>query len=120
MRKNRSIFWVAVVLFIITACENDLEMINSFSTQEDTAMHTMKNSEIVYTDSGLIRLKITAPAIKHFPQAKEPYVEFAEGVHTIFFDYNQQPESELKAKYAIYFTQLGLWEARDSVEVINK
>lgn len=120
MRKVQSILIPVIILLIIFSCENDLEVINAFSNKGDMAMQTMKGSEIIITDSGFVQVKITAPVIMNFPMAEEPYIEFPKGFHSIFFDSDEKPESDLTANYGIYYTRKALWEARDSVEVINR
>lgn len=120
MNKVQFIMISVFILFFLSSCENDLEVINSFSNEGEMAMQSMKESEIIITDSGLIQVKITAPVIMNYPMADEPYTEFPYGFHSIFFDSDEKPESDLTANYGIYYTQKALWEARDSVEVINK
>lgn len=120
MKKIQSVLIFVFSILIIFSCENDLEVVNAFSSEEDMAMQSMKNSEIVFTDSGLIHVKITAPEINNYPMATEPYLEFPNGFNIIFYDKTEKPETDLSAKYGIYYSQLSLWEARDSVEVINK
>jgi LPS export ABC transporter protein LptC len=120
MYKAQSLLISVFIALILPSCENDLEIINSFSNKGDMAMQTMKESQIIITDSGLIQVKITAPVIMNYPLADEPYTEFPNGFHSIFFDSEEKPESDLTANYGIYYTQKALWEARDSVEVINK
>lgn len=102
-----------------SSCENDIEVIKSFS--HDTLMpnQSMINAEIIYTDSAKLQLRITAPEIHHYPNAAEEYTEFPYGVFAEFFDKNGNVESQLRSKYAVYYTEKDLWEAKDSVEVIN-
>ena len=109
-----------VLLLIIFSCENDIEVIKSFS--QDTLMprQSMIDAEIVYTDSGRIQLKIAAPEIHYYDEATEQYTEFPYGVFAEFFDRNENVESQLSSKYAIYYTGKELWEAKDSVVVINQ
>jgi LPS export ABC transporter protein LptC len=111
---------ISIIAFGNFSCENDLEVINSFSVEGDMAMQTMTNANIIFTDSALLQVKISAPVIQNFPNAEQPYLEFPNGFHIVFFDKNEKPETDLTAKYGIYYNQQALWEARDSVEVINR
>ncbi len=114
----KAIIAVSLLLMIIS-CENDIEVIKAFS--QDTLMprQSMIDAEIVYTDSGRIQLKIAAPEIHYYDEAAEQYTEFPYGVFAEFFDRNENVESQLSSKYAIYYTGKELWEAKDSVVVIN-
>lgn len=120
MSKTQYILISLLTFILLASCENDLEVINSFSNDGDVAMQTMSDADIVVTDSGMVQVTIKAPLILNFPQSSEPHLEFPEGLHTIFYDKEGMPETELTAKYGIYFSQTALWEARDSVEVINR
>ncbi len=120
MNKTRSILTSLMVFFLFPSCENDLEVINSFSNDGDLAMHTMNDARIVVTDSGMVQVTINSPIIMNYPHASEPYLEFPQGFQTIFYNKERNPETELTAKYGIYYNQTALWEARDSVEVINR
>ena len=111
-----SIFYV---LMLFTSCENDIEVIQAFS--DDTVMpdQSMINARIEYTDSARLQLRIIAPEIHNFTNVTEKYTEFPSGVFAQFFDGEGNAESQLNAKYAINFPDKELWEARDSVVVIN-
>ena len=110
---------VIVLLLIIISCENDIEVIKAFS--QDTLMprQSLIDAGIVYTDSGRIQMRITAPEIHYFDETSEQYTEFPYGVLAEFFDRYENVESQLSSKYAIYYTDKDLWEAKDSVVVIN-
>jgi LPS export ABC transporter protein LptC len=121
--RSRSLVRFPIIAWILVSsisCENDLETVQSFSDKQEMAMQTMKNAEIIFTDSGLVRVIIKAPEIVNYPNASEPYTEFPGGFHTVFYDSEKNPETDLFAKYGIYYTKQALWEARDSVEVINR
>jgi LPS export ABC transporter protein LptC len=111
---------VIVLLVTIISCENDIEIINSFSG--DTLMPSMSqiNAEIIYTDSARLQSRITAPEIHNYTNVAEKYTEFPHGVIAEFFDREGNVESQLSSNYAIYFTEKELWEAKDSVVVINR
>ncbi len=108
------------LLLILISCENDIEVIKAFS--QDTLMprQSLIDAGIVYTDSGRIQMRITAPEIHYFDEGSEQYTEFPYGVLAEFFDRYENVESQLSSKYAIYYTDKDLWEAKDSVVVINQ
>ncbi len=112
---------LSVLLVIsITSCENDIEVIQSFASDSLMPSQSMINVDTYYTDSARLQLKISAPEIHNYENASEKYTEFPYGVFAQFFDRNGDVESQLSSKYAIYYTDKDLWEAKDSVVVINK
>jgi len=59
--------------------------------------------EIIYSDSGIVKVKLIAPIIKQYTKVERPYLEFPEGVHICFYNDNLEYTSELQADYAIYY-----------------
>lgn len=114
------VFSVILLLLSGTSCETDLEVIKSFPEDEHMPSQSMVNAEIKYTDSARLQLRLTAPEIHNYSKSTEKYTEFSSGMLAEFFDKSGNIESQISSKYAIYNTDKGLWEARDSVKVINK
>ncbi len=124
IRKNTYFGFFAIpvifISFAFLSCESDIETVKSFSGEEDMPLQTMKNAEIVYSDSGRVQIRIMAPLIQNYPQLEEPYLEMTEGIHVLFLDREGNVESELSSGYAKNYTEEKLWEVRDSVVVVNK
>jgi LPS export ABC transporter protein LptC len=113
--------WCVILLLMVlnTACENDIEIIQSFAGDTLLPRQSMINAEIDYTDSARLQLRIAAPEIHYYENSGEKYTEFPYGILAMFFDRNGNVESQLSSRYAIYFMDKDLWEAKDSVVVIN-
>ncbi len=114
------LFSVLLLWQILISCETDLEVIKSFPEDEHMPSQSMVNAKIQYTDSARLQLRLTAPEIHNYSQSTEKYTEFPRGILAEFFDRQGNIESHLSSNYAIYNTDKNLWEARDSVVVINK
>ena len=99
--------------------ENDIEKIKSFEKNEDIPTLTSKETEIIYTDSAKLKVIINAPLVSRFGEKENPFWEFPEGIHVRFFDENEQLESIISSRYAIYHVEKNLWEARNSVKAKN-
>ncbi len=110
---------VFLVIVMLCSCKNDIDVINTFTEIHNLPTQSVKNFETIYTDSGKIQIKLLAPELKRFSNVEEPYIEFPAGIKVIFYNKNQEPESRLTAKYAIYSETNELWEASDSVIAIN-
>jgi LPS export ABC transporter protein LptC len=110
---------ILLALLLHTSCENDIEIIQSFEGDTLLPRQSMINAEIDYTDSARLQLRISAPEIHYYENSGEKYTEFPYGILAMFFDRNGNVESQLSSRYAIYFMDNDLWEAKDSVVVIN-
>lgn len=106
-------------IVMLCSCKNDIDVINTFTEIHNLPTQSVRNLETIYTDSGKIQIKLLSPELKRFSNVEEPYIEFPAGIKVVFYDKNQEPESRLTAKYAIYSETNKLWEARDSVIAIN-
>lgn len=106
-------------VFLLFACENDIERINLFTNLEEIPDLRGKDMEIIYSDSGIVRSKLLAPSIKQFTRLEKPYIEFEEGLHVFMYDRDLNEESEIMANYAIYYTEEKLWIARGNVIAQN-
>jgi len=106
-------------IVMLCSCKNDIDVINTFTEIHNLPTQSVRNLETIYTDSGKIQIKLLTPELKRFSNVEEPYIEFPAGIKVVFYDKNQEPESRLTAKYAIYSETNNLWEARDSVIAIN-
>ncbi len=102
-----------------SSCTTNLDMVNAMEDKEDKATITAKNSEILYTENGRLKLKVLAPVIKYFQNTKEPYNEFPEGITVYTFSDSMEIESELTSKYANYYDSKGLWSASNNVVAKN-
>ena len=106
-------------LLCYTSCENDIEKINTILDNTVKPEVSGKQYEIIYSDSGKVRVKVLAPEIKKYIEADKPYTEFPRGLTAYFYDDSLQIESVIKANYVIYFEEEKLWEAKNNVEARN-
>jgi LPS export ABC transporter protein LptC len=80
---------------------------------------TAENVVIEYTDSGLLKAKITTPLMLGVKKIKDPYIEMPKGIHVDFFGKDSKIESYLTAEYAISYTNKKIIIVRRKVEVLN-
>ena len=106
-------------VFYLTACENDIEKINSLTNTNNLPEIKGKNIEVLYSDSGRVKMQLNAPEIQQYGKAERPYVEFPKGIHVMFYGDSLSIESEIFADYAKYFQEEKLWEARGNVIAHN-
>jgi len=114
-------FTIIVLLWlsILTSCKTGVDIENALGENEDKASIIAKNSEILYTENGRVKLKVIAPLTKYYQSKEEPHTEFPEGITVFTFSDSMEVESELTAKYATYFEKKGLWSASNNVVAKN-
>jgi LPS export ABC transporter protein LptC len=120
IKKNSSwlVLMVMVTTIVFGSCENDLEVVQAFGDPGKIPDATSENSEIMYYDSSLLKVKIVSPIILRFSLQK--YMEFPKGIHVQLYDSLKNVKAEVKSKYALYKEKEDLWEARKDVVVISK
>jgi len=122
---NNSRFVCRLLLFFVilffAACENDMEQIKRITTQSDMPNVAGKEVEIVYTESGKIKLRAKAPELMAYTKesTQEPYTEFPKGLEVWFYDDHENLQTTLTAQYAKYYEKQDLWEAKYKVKLLN-
>ena len=117
--KRSLIISIAIAVAMLMSCKSDIEVISSLTNIDNLPSQTIVNLETIYTDSAKIQLIVKSKLVETYNQEEDPYLEFPEGLEVFFYDKNEIVESQLSAKYAIYHKADQLWEAKDSVVVIN-
>jgi LPS export ABC transporter protein LptC len=110
-----SILFLFLFIFLLTSCENDLEEIKSVATSDELKYETMKNVELLYSDSAILRVKVMGDKMLRFLDVNTPKQEFPEGIKVDFFDQRGRTQSELTARYALRFEKKNEIIVRDSV-----
>jgi LPS export ABC transporter protein LptC len=111
---------IILILFLgQISCENNIEVVKNLGELKDAPMVSAQEVEILYSDSAKIKLRITAPEINRFTQPNKQYTEFPKGIKVEQFDTNLQVIAVIEAKYAIYYENKNLWEARNNVIARN-
>ncbi len=115
---------IAILTFLSIAmlfsCENDISKIKVSNAEELPIIQSI-GIQTVYSDSAVVRLKITGPELKEFAETdeKEAYIEFPKGLRADFFNQSGRIESSLEAEYAIFWKKIEQFEASTNVIVKN-
>jgi len=110
---------IFVLSLIIISCENKIDLIPKSDLLTLPSL-SVKDFETVYTDSGRLKLILSAPLMEEYSNNPTPYYEFMSGIKVIFYDGKKDPSGSVTAKYAKYTKSSNLWELRDSVVVVNE
>lgn len=103
MLKSVSIFSLCLFL-MLNACENPLTEVNQLSSKFETAVETIKNVRLLYSDAGKVKVELTAPVLYRYKTA-EPYIEFPDGLSVTFFNDSLKVSSTLSADYGVKYEQ---------------
>lgn len=107
------------LLLALSSCENDLAKVEKIASNEiSLPVETSKTVELIYSDSSIVRAKLTTPVLK-FYKVSSAYHEMPNGLYVEFYGPNNVIESTLSAKYGRKFQNQGIIEVKDSVVVIN-
>ena len=105
-------------LLLFTSCQDDLTTINVLAGDKNAPSETMKDAEILYSDSGKVKMKLTGPQLDRY-SGERPHIIFPKGVNMLFYDDSLKVNSRLKADYGIRYEAEGGMEAKQHVEVVN-
>jgi LPS export ABC transporter protein LptC len=103
----------------LISCENDLEKVKLYSKGKLTPQESAKNIKILYSDSALVKVELTAPVLNRY-ETDNPYIEMPKGLHANFYNDRLEVKSKLDANYGIRYERDQRMEARKNVVVINE
>jgi len=112
-------FFIFITSISFISCENSIETINTITKNTSFPSLSRTNTEILYTDSAKLKIKLYAPRLERFTNTSEPYIEFPQGIKVNFYDDSTHVESEITAQYARYDEKKKLWTARNDVVARN-
>jgi LPS export ABC transporter protein LptC len=118
LTRGIPLFLMGLILFVCS-CKNDIEQINALAFDPDQPSVTFRNVEFEYTDTGKLQAKMITSEVNYFLNEEEPYYEFPNGIKVLFYNHDEQVNSTITSKYAIYKVEKELFEVRDSVVSIN-
>src|ERR1035437_3390975 len=91
-------FLLFTFYFLLSSCQTDIKTIIQLDSGKNLPSETMKDAEIMYSDSGKVKMKLMAVQLDRFVGEKE-YIEMPRGMHILFYDDLMKVSSRLKADY---------------------
>lgn len=124
--KSSPCFCLFLLLALLgfSSCENDIATVNSITAANETQLplESGKNVEVLYSDSAIVRAKLSAPQLDRY-MGKKNYMEMPKGMLVIFYDEQRKEQNRLKADYGIGYDNgngMDRMEAKRHVVVINE
>jgi len=108
-------FFISLVLLACTSCKDPIKETRQVFTQDDVAIEVGTDVEILYSDSAVVRVRVTGPLLHNYSAREKPKQEFPEGIQMDFLQADLSVRSVLTAKKATRFQADGRIIARDSV-----
>ncbi len=119
--KNISIavFLGCAIFFVFNSCDEDLTTLNK-NRKTNFPSQIINNANIVQRDSGMIKLRATAPLIEKFEYIDSPYIVARKGIAILFYD-KKKPNipGKINAKYAKFNEKKKFYEAKGNVKIIT-
>lgn len=117
--KNIAAFLGCAIFFVLISCDEDLTEINK-NQNSNFPSQIINNANIVQRDSGMIKLRATAPLIEKYEYIDSPYIVARKGINILFYD-KKKPDvpGKINAKYAKYNEKKKFYEAKGNVKIIT-
>lgn len=83
---------------MLPSCENDLDSVRTVTATDDSPTEVVNQLHTIYSDSGIVKLEMTAARVEKYPQRQ--LTLFKNGLDVTFFKEKDQPTACLEAEYA--------------------
>ena len=102
---------------LLISCENTQKNINLFVDADEYPVEVLTDSEIQYTENGLLKVRVTSKNMQRFVE-EDDRIELSGGVHVDFYKLNQNnKKSKLFSENAIINNSKNLMLAINNVEL---
>ena len=102
---------------LLISCENTQKNINQFVNSDEYPVEVLSDSEIQYTENGLLKVRVISKNMQRFVE-EDDRIELSGGVHVDFYKLNQNnKKSKLFSENAIINNSKNLMLARNNVEL---
>ncbi|MBR9921008.1 MAG: LPS export ABC transporter periplasmic protein LptC [Bacteroidetes bacterium] len=116
------IFLFVAFTSLLHACKNDLQAVRDLTREPKAQVEEVYDFEMLYSDSAIVRIRISGPVMLRHVDQQAPLQEFPEGVLVEFFDPAGNVTSKLSSRYAVRDEDEKKVLVRDSVvwESVNQ
>jgi LPS export ABC transporter protein LptC len=118
---KKYVFWTAFAGMALwfAACNGPKKEKQQVFSENDVAVEVGRGVEILYSDSAVVRVRVTGPLLHNYNDRENPRQEFPAGVKIDFLEPNLSVRSTLTAKTATRYQEKGQIIARDSVILVS-
>ena len=101
------------------SCSNEKSDIERITITDDFPNEVSENVTLYYSDSAKLKVRLIAPVFESYYRGEDSYSEFNQGIDVTFYSDSGTVESTITANYAKYYSERGIMEAEEDVEVVN-
>lgn len=121
IKINKSIAIIPLIAVLFLSCQkNNIKQIEAFTHPHGAPEVIAEQLEILYTDSAILRFKLSCPELKIFSEVDVPYKEFPQGFKMHQYDRNNIITSSIEAGYGKYYEDKELWEVKQNVIAVTE
>lgn len=119
IHQNIAAFLGCAIFFGLISCDEDLTQVNK-NKNTNFPSQIINNAKIVQRDSGMVKLRATAPLIEKYEFIDSPYIVAKKGINILFYD-KKKPKipGKISAKYAKFNEKKMFYEAKGNVRIIT-
>ena len=111
--------YLILLILPLLSCVNDLAEVNELFEQTEPGVEIAKDIEILYSDSAIVRIKVTSPTLMRHLNPNQQVDEFPNGLHVDFLELDGTIGSTLDAKKGERRNRDKKMIVRDSVVLQN-
>lgn len=112
---------VVSIILLLNACQTDRNEVLALSKKTIMPSQTGKNITLLYSDSTLLKIKLTAPQMVMYDKhVKRPVSIMPKGFYVIFYNDAGKETTTLKADYGVRYEDTKRMDAKYNVVVINE
>lgn len=114
------IFKGIVIIFLMAmlfSCQGRINKVRQLEYKSFSPATEETQVNAVYTDSGIVALRLRSPLVLDYGNLKFPFRESPEGLEVEFYDKKNQ-KNTVSADYAIAYEHTGLMDLRGNVKII--
>ncbi len=109
---------IYLVTFVI-AC-TQVEDVDLSKRKKDFPSRTLINANVVFKDSGFLKINLRSPLIEEYAMIDTPYTKFPKGLEMNYYNKNIDSPGFLRANWAVMNEMKGWYEGRGNVLVISE
>lgn len=118
-KNNIAVLSGCAIFFAFFSCDEDLAKINK-NKNTNFPSQIINNANIIQRDSGIVKLRATAPIIEKYELIDSPYIVARKGINILFYDKKKPNEpGKITAKYAKFNEKKKFYEARGNVKIVT-
>ena len=106
-------------LGLLISCADKVKDLDPVTLEDKAGIERATGVELLYSDSAIVRVRVTAPVMLHHKEKNNPKQVFPKGIVADIFNNQHQQTSKLRSQYAEQFTKKKKVYLKKKVHVWN-